>query len=447
MPDFPLHAFPNALADFVADVAATTNTPPDYAGCFALSVAAGAVGATRAVEVKKGHIQRSSLYICAVAQKGSGKSPALDAVATPVYERQSGYHRDKEKKKKAFVSDVTAEKLAEVLNDNPRGALMIRDELAGWLMSFNQYKAGGKGSDRQFYLSAWSGAAVSVDRKNKDADPLFVRFPCLTVVGTIQPAVFDRFRGDADDGFYDRVLFCYPDELPLVGERWGEIDDKRADRWAEAVRDLSDVPMPESDKGPHPKFLTLSGAAKGVWKEWTEWVAATCNAADFDPVLRGPAVKLSGYAARLGLVAHMLRFAYGELHLSDQLSDEDMRRGVDLATYFFGHARRAWAAVGLDGQHAATRRLLRWICDRGPEPFTRREAHRALHRVFPTSEALTQPLKDLVDNCYIRYRPASADASQLPTPGRPAAVVYEINPELCQRVTTVTASPAHGVTA
>ncbi len=446
VPCFPMHTLPAALAEYLLDVSATTNTPTDYPACFALAVAAGTIGASFAVTIKTGYVQRSSLYLCAVAQKGSGKTPALDAVAEPVYDHQAHLHREREKKQKAFVADITAEKLAQVLHDNPRGVLMIRDELAAWLLSFNQYKAGGKGSDRQFYLSVWSGSPVSVDRiKDKDAEPLYVRFPCLTVVGTIQPSVFDKFRGDSDDGFYDRVLFCFPDELPLVGEQWSTIDPARAERWDEALRDLRAYKM-QNDPGhssQRPYFLHLNLDAKCRWQEWTERVAEMVNAPDFDPAIRGPAVKLSGYAARFALVVHMLRTVYGE-SLGNEIDGEDMKRGAELGAYFLGHARRAWAAVGLDGQHAGTRRLLRWIADRNGEPFTRRDAHRALFRTFASSEALTEPLLTLVSNCYLRYQPASAVVAQTPKQGRPAAVTYEINPELCQPVNTVSASAPVG---
>lgn len=434
---FPLQALPPDLAAFVSDVAATTNTPPDYAGCFALAVAAGAVGATHAAAVKAGHAQRASLYVCAVAPKGSGKTPALSAVAQPVYEAQAELYRGPDKKRKAFVSDVTAEKLAEVLAQNPRGALMIRDELAGWLLSFNQYKAGGKGSDRQFYLSAWSGEPVSVDRKGKDTEPLYVRHPCLTVVGTIQPSVLDRFKADADDGFYDRVLFCYPDELPLVGERWQTIDPNNARAWAAMVGRLRDLQMTTGSMlDPHagaerPFFLDFNDDARRLWQAWTEYVADMVNDADFDPTLRGPAVKLSGYAARLALVAHMLRRAAGE-PVRNEIEGEDMSRGTDLGLYFLSHARRAWAATGLDGKFVQTRRLLAWIAAREGQPFTRRDAHRGLVRAFPTAEALTEPLRTLVQNCYLRY--AAAGCAESPAAAGRPTVVYEINPELCQRV-------------
>ena len=50
-----------------------------------------------------------------------------------------------------------------VLEDNPRGLLMVQDEGVAWVRSMGQYK-GGRGNDRQFWLSAWSGKACSRPR-------------------------------------------------------------------------------------------------------------------------------------------------------------------------------------------------------------------------------------------------------------------------------------------
>jgi hypothetical protein len=71
-----------------------------------------------------------------------------------------------------------------ILTENPRGVVLVRDELAGWVLAMNQYREGGKGADQQFWLSAWSGANVTVDRKGTHAaGPLRVRHPFVGVVG------------------------------------------------------------------------------------------------------------------------------------------------------------------------------------------------------------------------------------------------------------------------
>jgi len=46
------------------------------------------------------------------------------------------------------TNDSTIEKLGELMNENPRGVLLFRDELIGLLCSWDR-------EDRSFYLEAW----------------------------------------------------------------------------------------------------------------------------------------------------------------------------------------------------------------------------------------------------------------------------------------------------
>ena len=55
--------------------------------------------------------------------------------------------------------------LAPILLANPRGLLMARDELAGWIGSFDRYSGGKGGADAAHWLSMHNGESVTVDRK------------------------------------------------------------------------------------------------------------------------------------------------------------------------------------------------------------------------------------------------------------------------------------------
>lgn len=85
-----------------------------------------------------------------------------------------------------LTTDTAREAVPDLLRDNPRGLLIVRDELTGWVRSLNQYK-GGRGDDRQFYLSAWSGTFSLANRKGQ-AEPTIVAHPFLTVMGGRPPA-------------------------------------------------------------------------------------------------------------------------------------------------------------------------------------------------------------------------------------------------------------------
>ena len=61
-----------------------------------------------------------------------------------------------------LVNDTTVEKLGEILNENPSGVLLYRDELSGFFRSLEQP---GHEADRAFYLECWNGdGAFTYDR-------------------------------------------------------------------------------------------------------------------------------------------------------------------------------------------------------------------------------------------------------------------------------------------
>ena len=110
---------------------------------------------------------------------------------------------------RCWASDTTVEALVGILQDNPRGLLVYRDELAGWVRSMDQYK-GGKGSDRQHWLNLWSTDEVVVDRKSRMGEPIILAKPFVSLFGGIQPAMLGELRAGMEDGLMDRFLFAYP---------------------------------------------------------------------------------------------------------------------------------------------------------------------------------------------------------------------------------------------
>ncbi len=52
------------------------------------------------------------------------------------------------------MHDTTVEKLGELLNQNPRGLLLMRDELSGLLRTLDKP---GREGDREFFLEGWNG--------------------------------------------------------------------------------------------------------------------------------------------------------------------------------------------------------------------------------------------------------------------------------------------------
>src|SRR5690606_18122170 len=63
-----------------------------------------------------------------------------------------------------MLSDATIEKVAEVVDENPRGVALVADELSSLLGGLGRYD-GSAAAARGAYLSVWSGEPLVVDRK------------------------------------------------------------------------------------------------------------------------------------------------------------------------------------------------------------------------------------------------------------------------------------------
>ncbi|UZK64640.1 DUF3987 domain-containing protein [Sphingomonas sp. M1-B02] len=189
------------LWPLVADLAEGTGAPVDYVGCSLLAVAASLIGSKRRVQpFESAPLWRDPpvLWIALVGDPSSNKSPAIDAVVAPLRAIELEYaeaHKlelvahqavaerakaernrwqeavkaatrdgsstpsipaaaelpDDPVRRRLLVQDATPESMCELLASNPNGMLHMRDELSGWLSSFERYSPGG----RDFWLEAY----------------------------------------------------------------------------------------------------------------------------------------------------------------------------------------------------------------------------------------------------------------------------------------------------
>jgi hypothetical protein len=323
-----------------------------------------------------------------------------------------------------YVCDVNTEKLAEILQDNPRGVALIRDELTGWVASMNQYRAHGRGADRQFYLSAWAGERVHVDRKNRD-EPVFAAHPFVGVIGGLPPDLLTNLRGEKNlaDGFLDRILFSYAVPPRAVGETWACVSEEATAEWAGVLKKLWDLKQESTaDDGLRPKAVNFTQSGHEAWQAFTDNLAAQMNADDLSDAVRGHLAKFKGYGARMALIIHLLRQACNE-NASEAVDGESLARAARLIDYFRSHALKVHAALGSDTRVADATRLWKWAKLQGTPTFSRRDAYRAMRGRVSRVDDLEPILELLVKHSFIRPQDVSR-----PGPGRKPSEVYEMNP-------------------
>ena len=209
-----------------------------------------------------------------------------------------------------IVSDITAEALADRLQDSPRGVLLAIDELAEWIAGFDAYRSG-RGGDVGRWLSIFRAESLLVDRKT-NKQTIFVKRAAVSIAGSIQPGTFKRILGieHVENGLLARLLVAYP---PRSAKQWTEtIVDADLTQQVERMygrllalefgRDANDTPAPVD--------LPLSVSGKAAWIEFYNRFA--CRQEDASGPLAAAYAKLEAYAARLALIDHLVRSAVGD---------------------------------------------------------------------------------------------------------------------------------------
>jgi hypothetical protein len=113
-----------------------------------------------------------------------------------------------------MVSDVTMQRLVALLRDNPKGLVLVRDEIEAFFGDMGRYS--GSGADRGDYLTLWAGTKLTIDRVKEGGLAITVPRPALSLLGGGQP---DKLRAgllnETDDGMFSRFDFIWPVPPPV----------------------------------------------------------------------------------------------------------------------------------------------------------------------------------------------------------------------------------------
>jgi hypothetical protein len=333
-----------------------------------------------------------------------------------------------------YVSDVTIERLAVLLQARPQGMLMLSDELAGLFLNMSRYSGG---QDNEFWLEAWNGSAYTVERMGRP--PISVDHLLVGVVGGLQPDKLARsFKGDLD-GMYARMLFSWPSEPPYrpLTNEVAEIEPEVVNALTRII-DLVD----EKEDAFAPRTIPLSPEAVEAFERFRQFQHHGKNALDGRE--REWWAKSPAHVLRLaGTLSYLTRAWVGGAE-PERIEVEFVQAAVRLVRdYFWPHSRAALRQIGLNERHASARRVLKWIkADKRRNSVSREDLRRgALGQSLDADQ--TQNLIDgLVNAGWLREITKSAGSSG----GRPARR-WLVNPMLftgAQTAETVETSHTRG---
>jgi hypothetical protein len=230
-----------------------------------------------------------------------------------------------------------------LLEDNPRGLLLYRDELSGWFASFCRYKDSKTGgTDLPQWLEFHRAGTLIVDRKTGDRPSLFIRRAAVCVAGTIQPNTFARVLTPEymEAGMGARLLFAMPNRRR---KHWtdAQIDPLANMAYERLLDNLLALQFDREEDGTvRPHALGLASDAKTEWVKFYEsWAAEQAVASgDWAATL----AKLEGYTARFALMHHVVTNAADPADLGP-IQLESVEAAVCLTNWFAYEMRRVYA--------------------------------------------------------------------------------------------------------
>lgn len=334
------------------------------------------------------------------------------------------------KPKRYLTNDCTFESLGEILRTNPRGVMVLHDELTGWINSFD--KAGREG-ERQGYLTAWNGSdSHHVDRISRGS--IFIENLCVSVFGGIQPDMLEHYLYEAkaahrNDGLVQRLqLLVYPD-VEIATTLIDDKPDVNAITAALAIfktlaGDLTALAPTNATDGTHLHFDAEE--AQKIFNQWYVDLHAKVAVED-DNLIKEHLSKYTKLIPALALLFHLVDIAANTSLAHKAISAASLQRAIAWGDFLEAHARRIYGMATNYAARAATK--LAAHIQRGaiPDRFKVRDVQQKNWSGLTTGDEIKAACQELDSAGWIKsVRPERPRTGG----GRPQATSYVVNPKV-----------------
>jgi len=407
LPEFPDQVLHGPVADYVRRAARGAGVTFAHVAVPLLSIASGIIGTARRVQASRSYLEPMSCWCALVGISGSGKTPGI-AVTTRALTEIERSRRDRladlqrmhetrvEAAKAAhkawlalveeavaagqnppakpaeaakpgpfvrprlWVSDVTIERVAVLIQSRPAGLPLILDELAGLFSNMSRYS---KGSDREFWLEAWNGNPYTIERMGRD--PISLDRLLVTVTGGFQPDKLARaFEGD-NDGMYARICFAWPSEAgyrPLLND----VAEVEPEIFNALTRLVQLGELAEENDVFVPRNIPLSTQAAASFECFRQFLHAARDGLDDREGEWWS--KGSAQVLRIAGTLAMLEWSWGGGPEPGSVELRHLDGAINLwRDYFWPHSRAALRQMRAAQRQSLERKVLVWLRKRGED--------------------------------------------------------------------------------
>ncbi len=364
--DFPIDIYPEKMQSFLIECSETLGDIVDYTGSALLWLISLSVGNSFKIEVKHGWTEGGSVWISLVGKAGIGKTPSLNRIVAPLKQvnqrefkkylkeytewkqfddltakEKGGAEGPAKPRNSQFIStDITVEALIQLHQESDNAVGVYKDELSGWIKDMNKYR---EGSDLEFWLSAWAGESVVLNRVTRDSN--FIDKPCLPVLGGIQPSVFDAFytEENKDNGFMDRMLLAFPD---FRVSYWNEKEICKEDiKWynesmVSFFNYIRNSIYRDNNGDIMSHLLSWSKEAKKEWIKIFNEITSKQMSDEENEYLKSMYPKQIGYIARFSMLLHVFNSFFDESIPKFEVQKKSILDAKKLSDYFVGSAKK-----------------------------------------------------------------------------------------------------------
>ena len=365
-----------------------------------LTACAAAIGTSRQLCIRFGWFVPPIIWAILVGESGTQKSPPFRMATGPLKERQKrdvdafsaatsqyltdlkAYKReykswekkcegeepqqpDRPLRRRCIVQDSTIEALAPILSANPRGVLLARDELSGWLAGFDKYSnKASASSEVPKWLEIYNCESITIDRKTGDEKFIFVRQPSVSICGGIQPGILARCLTNEhkENGLQSRLLMTFPPRRP---KQWrdDEMSPETELAYGKCVRDLFELQGDDSSGECKPATLKLSPAARALFKAYVNETGREQSA--MHGHLASQWSKLEEIPARLAIILHCVQQVTTGVVDYWTIDGPTMQAAINLGEWFKNETLRIGRILTESEVIREARHLASWIQARG----------------------------------------------------------------------------------
>ena len=239
-PELPRGALPELIEKVSFAESARMGVDPGVMAMSMLTMCAASIPDQLRLKVKRAVTDRwyqsARLWTMTIGTASTKKSPAQDAAVEPyrgidikvrtdsdaaeaayidakkAKDKKDGGDSEIEKPvpKCAIISDISPERAATMMVNNPRGLAVIHDELVSFFGGLDRYGNRGGGAGKAatgMWLSAFNGIGYPIDREGRKTPT--GKHMGVSILGSFQPGVIGSLadEGAKHDGLIQR--FCY----------------------------------------------------------------------------------------------------------------------------------------------------------------------------------------------------------------------------------------------